>query len=175
MNSLQNQQLRTVRRHDLYISLGKSISALHRHSSDTLVLLFKKLQEETYVVRSVKETHLVIYLRFTALFNSLTHARATKRVQHTASLQYTQATHYTYSHTYANRTLTKIETNCFSMGRTSVLLNICVVSMILLSKTSLADVNDDNDIKREINCTAVLIEKANRLVSRKKSKKNRFF
>ena len=54
------------------------------------------------------------------------------------------------------------------MGRTSVLLNICVVSMILLSKTSLADVNDDNDIKREINCTAVLIEKANRLVSRKK-------
>ncbi|XP_055305948.1 uncharacterized protein LOC129570392 isoform X1 [Sitodiplosis mosellana] len=48
------------------------------------------------------------------------------------------------------------------MGRISVLLKICV-SMVLLSKASLADVNDDTNIKREINCTAVLIEAANKL------------
>lgn len=167
MNSLQNQQLRTVRQQDLCISSSKSISALHRQLFTTLVLLFKKLQEETYNVRSVKETHLVIYLRFTALFNLLIHLHSNVYNTHLRFSTQSNTLHI-LTHRHANRTLTKIETNCTSMGRISVLLNICVVSMILLSKTSLADVNDDSNIKREINCTAVLIEKANKMVSRKK-------
>lgn len=46
------------------------------------------------------------------------------------------------------------------MGRISMLLNISVVFIILLSKSTLA--SDNNDGKRELNCTAVLIEKERR-------------
>lgn len=48
------------------------------------------------------------------------------------------------------------------MARISLLLNICVVFMIALSKSSLAD--DEINVKKVINCTAVEIEKANKLV-----------
>lgn len=52
------------------------------------------------------------------------------------------------------------------MGDISLLLKICVVSVILLSNPSYADDSDDINVKRKINCTAVLIEKANQLVSK---------